>query len=152
MAIIFNNEQDKYQIKEEWQNLMNKAAKICLKAENLPTDVQIGVTFVDNEGIRQINNEYRNKDTATDVLSFPMYEPDEELDDFDLVLLGDIVISLERTEEQRMEYNHSFERELLYLFCHGMLHLCGYDHLEDEEKQLMRQKEEAILTQIGQSR
>ncbi len=152
MAIIFNNEQDKYQIKEEWQNLMNKAADICLKAENLPTDVQIGVTFVDNEGIRQINNEYRNKDTATDVLSFPMYEPDEELDDFDLVLLGDIVISLERTEEQKVEYNHSFARELLYLFCHGMLHLCGYDHLEDEEKQLMRQKEEAILTQIGQSR
>ena len=152
MAIVFNNEQDKYEIKEQWQELMNEAAEICLKGENLPDDVQIGVTFVDNEGIRQINREYRDKDTATDVLSFPMYEPDEELDDFDLVLLGDIVISLERTEEQKVEYNHSFARELLYLFCHGMLHLCGYDHLEDEEKQLMRQKEEAILTQIGQSR
>ena len=152
MAIVFNNEQDKYVIEDEWQNLMNEAAKICLTNENLPTDVQIGVTFVDNEGIRVINSEYRDKDTATDVLSFPMYEPDEELDDFDLVLLGDIVISLERTEEQRLEYNHSFERELLYLFCHGMLHLCGYDHMEDEEKQIMRQKEEAILAQIGQSR
>lgn len=152
MAIVFNNEQDKYVIEDEWQNLMNEAAMICLTNENLPTDVQIGVTFVDNEGIRVINSEYRDKDTATDVLSFPMYEPDEELDDFDLVLLGDIVISLERTEEQRLEYNHSFERELLYLFCHGMLHLCGYDHMEDEEKQIMRQKEEAILAQIGQSR
>lgn len=152
MAIVFNNEQDKYQIKDEWQELMNEAANICLKNEELPTDVQIGVTFVDNEGIRQINREYRDKDTATDVLSFPMYEPEEELDDFELVLLGDIVISLERTEEQRLEYNHSFERELLYLFCHGLLHLCGYDHMDDEEKQLMRKKEEAILAQIGQSR
>jgi len=107
---------------------------------------------VDNEGIREINYEYRDKDAATDVLSFPMYEEDEEIDDFDLVLFGDIVISLERTEEQRIEYNHSFERELLYLFCHGMLHLCGYDHMEEDEKQVMRQKEEEILAQIGLTR
>lgn len=152
MALVFNNEQDKYEIKTDWQQLMEKAADICLVEEDLPTDVQIGVTFTDNEGIRQINGEYRNIDSATDVLSFPMYEEDEEIDDFELVLFGDIVISLERTEEQRLEYGHAFERELLYLFCHGLLHLCGYDHMNEEDKQLMRRREEEILGRIGLSR
>lgn len=152
MAIVFNNEQDKMTVEPSWEKLMEQAAEICLKNEEVPPEVQIGVTFIDNEGIREINREYREKDTATDVLSFPMYEADEELDDFELVLFGDIVISLERAEEQRTEYGHSLTREVLYLFCHGMLHLCGYDHESEDEKKIMREKEEAILGQIGQSR
>ena len=152
MALVFNNEQDKMDVESSWESLMEKAAAICLAEENLPSEVQIGVTFVDNEGIREINREYRDKDTATDVLSFPMYEADEEIDDFELVLLGDIVISLERAEEQRVEYGHPLSREVLYLFCHGLLHLCGYDHETEEEKSQMREREEEILGQIGQSR
>lgn len=152
MALVFNNEQDKMEIDSSWEGLMERAAEICLKNEDIPSEVQVGVTFIDNEGIREINREYREKDAPTDVLSFPMYEADEELDDFELVLFGDIVISLERANEQCEEYGHSFSREVLYLFCHGLLHLCGYDHETEKEKQVMRQKEEEILGQIGLSR
>lgn len=152
MALVFNNEQNKMKIEQEWEPLMEKAAAACLAEENMPAEVQIGVTFVDNEGIREINREYRDKDTATDVLSFPMYEADEEIDDFELVLFGDIVISLERAEEQRVEYGHTLSREVLYLFCHGLLHLCGYDHENEEDKAQMRKREEEILDLIGQSR
>ena len=152
MALVFNNEQNKMKIEQDWEPLMEKAAAACLAEENLPAEVQIGVTFVDNEGIREINREYRDKDTATDVLSFPMYEADEEIDDFELVLFGDIVISLERAEEQRVEYGLTLSREVLYLFCHGLLHLCGYDHENEEDKAQMRKREEEILDLIGQSR
>jgi probable rRNA maturation factor len=78
-----------------------------------------------------------------------MYEPDEEIDDEEEVLLGDIVISLERAQEQCEEYGHSLEREVMYLLVHGLLHLAGYDHMEEEDKKVMRAQEEKLLAQIG---
>ena len=110
---------------------------------------EVAILFVDNETIREMNNTYRDKDTATDVLSFPMYEADEEIDDEEEILFGDIVISLERAQEQCVEYGHSLEREVMYLLVHGLLHLAGYDHMEEEDKKEMRAREEHLLAIIG---
>ncbi len=120
--------------------------------------------FVDNEEIREINKENRNIDKVTDVLSFPMldyeedkvfkdmylnYEFDETFKDGDELVLGDIVLSLERALEQSIEYNHSFEREASYLVVHSVLHLLGYDHMEEDEKKIMRSEEEKILSKMN---
>ena len=139
----------KIEIPAEWEEKINQVAAICLREEQLPEDVEVDLLFVDNEAIREMNLEYRDKDSATDVLSFPMYEPDEEIDDEEEVLLGDIVISLERAQEQCEEYGHSLEREVMYLLVHGLLHLAGYDHMEEEDKKVMRAQEEKLLAQIG---
>ena len=104
---------------------------------------------MDNEAIRELNREYRDKDSATDVLSFPMYEADEPIDDEEEILFGDIVISLERAQEQAAEYGHSLKREVMYLLVHGLLHLAGYDHMGEEDKKQMREKEEKLLAKIG---
>ena len=135
MTVFITNEQDKIEIPAEWEEKINQVAAICLREEQLPEDVEVDLLFVDNEAIREMNLEYRDKDSATDVLSFPMYEPDEEIDDEEEVLLGDIVISL--------------EREVMYLLVHGLLHLAGYDHMEEEDKKVMRAQEEKLLAQIG---
>ena len=149
MTVFITNEQDKIEIPAEWEEKINQVAAICLREEQLPEDVEVDLLFVDNEAIREMNLEYRDKDSATDVLSFPMYEPDEEIDDEEEVLLGDIVISLERAQEQCEEYGHSLEREVMYLLVHGLLHLAGYDHMEEEDKEVMRAQEEKLLAQIG---
>ena len=149
MTVFITNEQDKIEIPAEWEEKINQVAAICLREEQLPEDVEVDLLFVDNEAIREMNLEYRDKDSATDVLSFPMYEPDEEIDDEEEVLLGDIVISLERAQEQCEEYGHSLEREVMYLLVHGLLHLAGYYHMEEEDKKVMRAQEEKLLAQIG---
>ena len=149
MTVFITNEQDKIEIPAEWEEKINQVAAICLREEQLPEDIEVDLLFVDNEAIREMNLEYRDKDSATDVLSFPMYEPDEEIDDEEEVLLGDIVISLERAQEQCEEYGHSLEREVMYLLVHGLLHLAGYDHMEEEDKKVMRTQEEKLLAQIG---
>ena len=106
------------------------------------------------QNIRKINKEYRNIDKETDVLSFPMFEKDEldkkiENNDFEYEdVLGDIVISIEKVKEQAEEYGHSFERELSYMLVHGFYHLMGYDHIEEEDKKVMRPKEEKILKDL----
>jgi probable rRNA maturation factor len=105
----------------------------------------VSVTFTDNEGIRELNREYRNKDSATDVLSFPMYSfTEDDMPDTDFsVELGDIVLSLERASEQAVEFGHSYEREVAFLTVHSVLHLLGYDHEispEDEADMIARQK------------
>ena len=149
MAVIINNEQDKLEVLPQWEETIAQVAKRCLQKEGIEDEVEIGVTFTDNEGIREINREYRNIDSATDVLSFPMYEADEALVDEDVILFGDIVISLERAQEQSVEFGHSLEREVMYLLVHGLLHLSGYDHMNDDDKKVMRRKEEELLTEIG---
>ena len=104
--------------------------------------MEVSVSFVDNEEIRELNREYRNVDSPTDVLSFPMEE--DSLGLF-TPLLGDIVISLERALEQSKEYGHSFEREIAYLTAHSMFHLLGYDHMTNEDKKVMREKEKSVM-------
>ena len=129
-----------------------------MKNEDCNFDAQISFTFTDNEGICEINREYRGKDRPTDVLSFPMLEFDGEVDaEFEtedgMVLLGDIVISLERAREQAEELNHSLRRELAFLTAHSMLHLLGYDHVDDEEGEAqMIEKQNKALNGLGITR
>ena len=99
--------------------------------------------------IKQINKEYRNKDTETDVISFA-YNETENIGG--LNVLGDIIISLEKVKNQSKEYGHSEEREFYYVLCHGMLHLLGYDHIEEEDKKIMRKREEEILEKFNYTR
>lgn len=122
------------------------------RLEGVPTHALIDMTIVDDEIIRQINSEYRQKDVATDVLSFPQYERDDDLTREMPLLYGDVVISLEHARAQAESYNHSLKRELSYLFVHSLLHLRGYDHMIESDKKEMRQYEEQILHEVGISR
>ena len=122
------------------------------RLEGVPTHALIDMTIVDDEIIRQINSEYRQKDVATDVLSFPQYERDDDLTREMPLLYGDVVISLEHAKAQAKSYNHSLKRELSYLFVHSLLHLRGYDHMIESDKKEMRQHEEQILYEVGISR
>ena len=149
MTVIITDEQDKIEIPVEWEAKINQVAEICFQEEQIPAEAEVDLLFVDNETIREMNREYRDKDMATDVLSFPMYEADEEIDDEEEILFGDIVISLERAQEQCQEYGHSLEREVMYLLVHGLLHLAGYDHMEEEDKKQMRAREARLLAEIG---
>ena len=113
-------------------------------------DVYLSLLFTDNEKIQVINRDYRGKDSPTDVISFAYLETDGDVGPYNT--LGDIIISLERVEEQAKEYNHNFKREFYYVLTHGILHLIGYDHIEDEDKLEMRKKEEEILLKHGYTR
>ena len=133
---------------KEYEELIKKVLKTCFKEEKLEQKkLYVNVVLTNPENIRKINKEHRNIDKETDVLSFPMFEK-EELENIKTIsedILGDIVVSIERVKKQSIEYNHSFERELAYMIVHGFYHIMGYDHMEEEEKKVMRQKEETIL-------
>lgn len=129
---------------------MIEAGELCVKAEGLdPERVEISVTFVSTEEIRELNGVYRGKDRVTDVLSFPQYEDLNEVPKEGVICLGDVVICPEQALLQADEYGHSGERELVYLFVHSIFHLLGYDHMEEDDKQEMRDMEEKIMSQIG---
>lgn len=161
--IYFDDRQDIIKDIEEVQTQIQKVLEYSLCEEGVNMPCELSVVFTDNCGIRKINKEFRNIDSATDVLSFPMLDFDknkvfenmykdykfkqEDLDDGNLVL-GDIVISIERAMEQSIEFGHSFLRECCYLSVHSILHLLGYDHMEEEEKLQMRKKEEQILKEF----
>ena len=133
------------------EKLIEKVVSTVLEMEQIKKKLDVYITLTNNENIRKINAEHRQIDKATDVLSFPMFdrveinslkvEDEEEFED----ILGDIIVSVEKVREQAEEYGHSFERELAYLVTHGMLHLLGYDHMIEEEKVVMRKREEEIL-------
>ena len=133
------------------ENMIIETAKTALELEGAKCDIDLSVVITDNENIREINNEQRKIDKATDVLSVPGYEKDEWEDlkkGDELVYIGDIVISKEKVEEQAIEYGHSFEREFCYLVAHGMLHLMGYDHMVESDKVVMRGKEEEVMKKL----
>ena len=143
--------------------LIRLAAKAAYARFDYPFDGQVTVTITDNEGIRAYNKEFRQIDSATDVLSFPLNDfyrsvPGEEMGELmdpisRCVPLGDMIISVERAKEQAAEYGHGLARECAYLTVHSMLHLLGYDHVDEgEEKAAMREKEEEILAVLGLSR
>ena len=131
----------------EMKSLIRRAILATLDYEGFEYDTEVSVTFCDNEYIKVLNNEFRNKDSATDVLSFPMYDIDElesETNPDGSVSLGDIVISLERAAEQASELGHSLKGEVAFLVIHSTLHLLGYDHelsKDDEEAQCLAQRE-----------
>ncbi len=125
------------------------------RRKNLDLDIsklEVSLTLVDLEEIHQLNLEYRNVDRPTDVLSFPQFEALEDVSDIGEMILGDVVICLDKVREQAEEFGHSFDRELVYLFTHSILHLLGYDHMDEEEKAVMREREEETMTSIGLER
>ena len=140
---------------KEHEKIIKLVLKKCFEEENMDKlGLYVSVTLTCPSYIRKINREHRNIDKETDVLSFPMFEK-EEIDKMILEqknavqdVLGDIVISVDRVKEQAMEYGHSFERELSYMVVHGFYHLMGYDHMNEEEKTIMRAKEENILNKL----
>ena len=159
--IILENEQNTVKISEEIESTIKKVIEASLEYENCDFDAEVSVTIVDNEAIREINNETRNIDAPTDVLSFPMLYFDEDgniIDsdfdmDGDVLVLGDIVISAERAKTQAEEFGHSFLREMAFLTVHSMLHLLGYDHVDDPEgEKIMFAKQEEILDKLGITR
>lgn len=131
------------------EKLIEKVVSTVLKMEQIKKKLDVYITLTNNENIRKINAEHRQIDKATDVLSFPMFDRGEidslKIEDDTEDILGDIIVSVEKVREQAEEYGHSFERELAYLVTHGMLHLLGYDHMIDDEKVVMRKREEEIL-------
>lgn len=139
----------------EYKNTINSVLEKAFKTEKLDkSNIYINIILTTPENIRKANREYRNIDKETDVLSFPMFEKDEinkikktKSEVFDV--LGDIIISIDRVKEQAEEYGHSFERELAYMTIHGFYHLMGYDHMTEEEKKEMREKEENVLEQLN---
>ena len=150
MNIVEINYLDIKQNKEN-EALLNKVIETCFKEEKLENkNLYVNIVLTNPENIRKINKEYRNLDKETDVLSFPMFEK-EELENIQIVtkdVLGDIVISIEKVKAQAIEYGHSFERELAYMAVHGFYHLMGYDHIEEHDKKVMREKEENILQKL----
>jgi probable rRNA maturation factor len=165
--ILWDDDQEKVLVDDKFYNLIEDIVKYSLKEEGVNIPWELSITLVDNEAIRGINNEFRHIDKVTDVLSFPMLNypeglifsefyagkrfGDKDLDD-DQLVLGDIVISLERAREQSEDYNHSFLRETCYLTVHSILHLLGYDHMNAADKKRMRAKEEEILKNFDMTR
>lgn len=133
-------------------SFVEKVLKHAAETENI-SEAEVSVTFVTNDIIQAINNEYRGKNTPTDVISFAMEELGEGEQEIigadEPRMLGDIIISLDRTKEQAADYGHSFERELGFLAVHGFLHLLGYDHMNEEEEKEMFSKQENILASLG---
>lgn len=141
---------------KEYEEVIKKVLEKCFYVEKMQNfKVYISITLTNPENIRNLNKKYRNIDKETDVLSFPMFEKSEipNLKNLEFEeTLGDIVISIERVRQQAIEYGHSFERELAYMVVHGFYHLMGYDHMEEDDKKKMRQKEDAVLNKLGITR
>lgn len=158
-ALVMNDESG-LECRAATERLFREAAAVALTQENMPAGVEIGLTLLGDEAMRELNVSYRGIDTSTDVLSFPAFDEVElerlrsEPDSFPErpLLVGDIVISVPTARRQATEYGHRMERELAFLFVHGLLHLLGYDHDEESSERRMRQAEEFILAAIGAHR
>lgn len=165
MTITIEYEAEK-KLELPYKKIIQEIVEEALEYEGCPYESEINVILTDNQEIRKVNKETRNLDTATDVLSFPMVEF-ERPSEFDHVeedvesyfnletgelMLGDIMISVDKVEEQAEKYGHSTTRELAFLTAHSMLHLCGYDHMAEEERIVMEQKQNEILERRGYSR
>lgn len=151
MKIYF---EEGHAVPEELLQKMTEAAEYAVESENMHNldkeRCEISVTFVDLDEIHELNKQYRGVDNPTDVLSFPQFDDlEEEIPEVCEICLGDVVICEQKAREQAEEFGHSFERELVYLFTHSVLHLLGYDHMEEDEKKAMRAREEEIMKQIG---
>ena len=149
---------DDVQENDHYNEIITKVINECFKNENMEKlKLYISITLTTPSQIKFLNNKYRNIDKETDVLSFPMFEKYEienllnqeyDVDD----VLGDIIISIDQVKKQAIEYGHSFERELAYMCVHGFFHIMGYDHIQDEDKIIMRKKEDEILNKLNITR
>ncbi|WP_339243179.1 rRNA maturation RNase YbeY [Paenibacillus sp. FSL F4-0243] len=163
LEIVWDNEQEEYEIMDDLIALLESILQKAGEAEGIDQG-EVALTFVDNTRIHELNLEYRGIDRPTDVLSFAMNESGE--DELDIIyeveegealedvpdVLGDIIISVTRAQEQAQEYGHSLERELGFLFVHGFLHLLGYDHQDEASEAEMMSKQEKVLAQVGLTR
>lgn len=162
MTITIEYEAEK-QLDLPYEDIIRDVVNESLDYEKCPYEAEVNVILTDNQAIQEINREHRQIDAPTDVLSFPMVDY-EAPSDFDHVedavedyfnpetgelMLGDIVISVDKVEEQAEKYGHSQTRELAFLVAHSMLHLCGYDHMEEEERLLMEARQNEILERRG---
>lgn len=145
MDIYIDNRQNKIEITEEINKIIEDAIRQVLLDELNSVYYEISISFVDNEEIRFLNKQYRNIDKETDVLSFPI---DQEFDIPGPEILGDIIISVEKAAQQAEDFSHSMEREIAYLIAHSMYHLLGYDHMNQEDKREMREKEKNIMKKM----
>lgn len=165
MTILLDNETD-ISLGIEYEKIADKVINASLNYLDCPYECEVNVLLTDNSGIREVNRQMRNIDSATDVLSFPSIEFNEP-GDFSIVenditsnfnsdtgelILGDIMISLEKVSEQAGAFGHSNKREYAFLIAHSMLHLAGYDHIDDEERLIMEEKQNDILDSIGYTR
>ena len=154
MEIDILDQQDKFSVTPSLEHLLGEIFRSCWQIEARDGSPEVSIVLCDDDFIRGLNRDYRQIDQPTDVLSFPQEAPSADdppglsspLDD--TVVLGDVIISLERAMEQAEAYGHSFEREVGYLLAHGLLHLLGMDHDTEEDRQSMREKEEKILAQV----
>lgn len=156
MKLVIDFLDETNEVSEAAIMLVDSVLQFAAEAESIEEGSELSVSFVDNARIQEINKEFRKKDAATDVISFAMEEMGE--DELEIVgadmprVLGDIIISIERTKEQAAEYGHSFDRELGFLALHGFLHLLGYDHMTEEDETVMFTKQKEILAAYGLSR
>ena len=164
MTIQINYEAER-KLDIDYEKLASEVAEHILETENCPYDVSVNLVITDNEEIKNVNQQFRSIGAPTDVLSFPMIpfetpadysiieDKDEYFDlDTDELLLGDVMISVEKVYAQAEEYGHSVEREFSFLFAHSMLHLLGYDHMEPEEAAVMEAKQAKALKELGITR
>ncbi len=155
MTVWIDNQTDNC-IFEDYENLLREIVFLCIKEEKYSENIEVSISIVYNEQIQALNKEFRNIDKPTDVLSFPMIE--FENNNFNLnidtneIILGDIIISIEKAIEQAIEFGHSLQREIAFLTAHSMFHLMGYDHQNDKDEYIMKQKQEKILTSINLTR
>ena len=151
VKVLISNKQNTVKIPSGIRLLIRRCCHAVLEYEHFPQDAEISISFVDNAEIKRLNAEYRNKNTATDVLSFPLGQNGVyDQNDVGASVLGDIVISIEKAVEQAKIYGHSLTREVAFLTVHSMLHLLGYDHENSGlEGVRMREKEERVLTTMG---
>lgn len=152
IRVIITNSQKEVKIPTGMRMLVRRCCNAVLRMEGFPYPAEISVTFVDNQEIRKLNAEYRNKDMETDVLSFPMGENGQYDENYatGAKILGDVVISIPKALEQAQLYGHSFEREVGYLTVHSVLHLLGYDHENGGlDRVRMREKEEYVMDELG---
>ena len=162
MTFYADNETN-YEYSFDWKQLFEEVALAVLDFEACPYETQVSLLLTDNEGIQVINKETRDIDAPTDVLSFPNVDYETEgnfdhLEDYGLdcfdpdsgeLILGDIIINVNRVEEQAKEYGHSIRREFAFLIAHSMFHLCGYDHMTVEDEKVMFAKQDEILNAAG---
>ncbi|MCR5625153.1 MAG: rRNA maturation RNase YbeY [Lachnospiraceae bacterium] len=167
MNIYFENEAE-YDLGFDYENILSEVINKALESENFPFSYEVNLSFVNNEEIHEINKETRGIDRPTDVLSFPMIDFSAPADysilddssylagcinpDTNDIILGDILISVEKAMEQAEEYGHPLKREICFLTAHSILHLLGYDHETDEERLVMEKKQEDILESLGITR
>lgn len=157
MNILIDDVNDWLVEKPNMLEIIENVIRTSLEEEDFSTDVEVSVTLTNNKTIKEINRDHRNIDEVTDVISFPQIDwKDEQIEPGAYtnlaagnIILGDIVVSIDRLKEQAIEYNHSLERELGFLIAHSMFHLLGYDHMTTEEEKEMMMKQERVLGKLG---